>query len=300
MEVDGVKRAIGNTPLIEVVLNNDVHFWAKIEGLNPFGSMKDRATSYLVENLVKNKIIDKNSTLIESSSGNFGIALSAIGKLHDLRVICVVDPNITEMNKKIMMQYGSKLIFVNEKDENGSYQKSRIEFVKNYLNTHKNIYWTNQYNNPIICDAYFDLAKEIVNQMPTVDCIFVPVGTCGTISGISRYIKAYNPKIKIIAVDIEGSKIFINSSGSRKYPGMGSSFVPGNLASALIDDIVFVSNDECKDFCQYLLGQGVLAGASSGATAAAISQYCNEHSFSGNIVAIFPDRGDRYFNTLYI
>ena len=291
---------IGNTPIAHIRLNNNYGFYAKLEGLNPFGSMKDRAASYILLNKTKDGTINKETKIIESSSGNFGIALSATCQILGYKYICVIDPNIIEINKKIMELFGADLRLVKRADSNGTYQNARIEYVENFLRNNSNVYWTNQYDNDLIVKSYYPLAKEIITQVPDLTHVYIPISTCGTIAGLSTYLKAINNSIKIIAVDVEGSKIFNKASKVNcNFPGMGSGIIPKNLSKAKIDDIVIVSDSDCIENCRYLLKNGILCGASSGGVTAAIKKNELKHSFNDIIVGIFPDRGERYLNNLY-
>ena len=294
----GINMAIGHTPMIEVETLTCC-FMAKMESLNPFGSMKDRAAIYVIEKLLKCGEIDKNTTIIESSSGNFAIALSATCKALGMKAVCVVDPYLTTMNRQILEQYGAELIWANISDANNSYQADRIRIVKNYLTKHKNSYWTNQYDNILIQQAYFSLAEEISTQCPNVEYIYIPVSTCATLAGISIWFKQKRPQVKIIAVDVKGAQIFGQSIGHCHFPGMGSRVKPGNLKNAKIDDVVIVSDYECLTKCHALLEQGVFVGASSGGITAAIEKTKRDSITRESIVGIFPDRGDRYLDNIY-
>lgn len=287
--------SIGNTPMVK--LNKDTLF-AKIEGANPFGSMKDRAAAFVIQQLWNQKTIDKETEIIESSSGNFGIALAAVCSIYGLKFTCVTDPMISPANKELLKLYGASIIFASQRDENGSFLSNRLSIIKRMLRNNNNTYWINQYNNELMIKAYeTSLAEEILSEKPDVAHVFIPVSTCGCIAGLSRRLKSYNEKIHIIAVDIEGSCIFHHSSHIRHIPGMGAPITPQNLEYAYIDDVVIVSEFECVTECRKLVKQGILSGASSGGTIAAVKKaFAKEKS---PIVAIFPDRGDRYLDTVY-
>ncbi len=286
---------IGNTPMIN--LNVDGYtFMAKLECLNIFGSMKDRAVSYVLKTLFEKGVINRDTAIIESSSGNFAIALSGVCAAMDMNCICVVDNNLTNINKQIIEQYGSKIIQVDTPEKNQSYQEKRIETVNQIISSNSNTYWTNQYDNKLIQESYFTLAEEILKQCPKVERIYIPVGTCGTIAGISSWIKRFKPNVEMIAVDSYGSQIFAERIGRNRFSGMGSRIKPGNLKNAIIDKVVRVSDYECITNCQFLLNLGIFVGASSGATLAAIRK---TKGYEKNTVALFPDRGDRYLDNLY-
>ncbi len=288
---------VGNTPLIRI--EEEMTYFAKLEGANPFGSMKDRAAAFVIKTLLDSGLINSKTEIIESSSGNFGIALAAVCKIYGLNFTCVIDPMIALANQKLLKLYGAKLILADKCDENGSYLSNRLSIINTILSCRNDVYWINQYNNPLMIQAYEKTAVEILERLGQIDYIFVPVSTCGCIAGLSVRLKQENPDINVVAVDILGSKIFEDSCCVRHIPGMGASIRPKNLQHALIDQIVVVSETECVYECQRLLKQGILAGASSGATVAAIRKEYNQSNLSGNIVAIFPDRGERYLDTIY-
>lgn len=289
--------AIGNTPMVNVCLRQGVSFQAKLEGANPFGSMKDRAAAFVIRSLLEQKKICRNTEIIESSSGNFGIALAAVCQIYGLKFTCVTDPMISETNQALLKLYGANVIYASEPDENGSYLTNRLEIIERLVRRKENSYWINQYDNPLMINAYeTTLADEILVTSPNVTCVYVPVSTCGCIAGVSKRLKDHSKNIHIVAVDIAGSRIFKESNHIRHIPGMGAPLPPQNLQSAFIDRVVVVSELECIIECRNLVRQGILVGASSGGTTAAIRK---TYSIDENIIAIFPDRGDRYINTVY-
>lgn len=291
----GILKSIGNTPMVDVDIDGN-RIMAKLECMNPFGSMKDRAAFAVLNNLLESGYISNNTTIIESSSGNFAIALSGVCAALKMKCICVVDNNLTKANRQIIEKYGSKILQVTTEDKNQSNQEKRIETVKQFIELNKNTYWTNQYDNKLIQKSYFALAQEILNQYPQVERIYIPVSTCGTISGVSLWIKEHKPSVEIIAVDSYGSQIFGERITRNRFTGMGSRVIPGNLSNAIIDKIVRVTDYECILNCQLLLKQGFFTGASSGAVIAAIKK---TKDYTKNIATILPDRGDRYLDNLY-
>jgi len=298
-------ETVGNTPIVQLQVPelSSVNIFAKLEFYNPTGSVKDRAASYIIKKLFEKKEIDKDTTLIESSSGNFGIALSAYCKKNDLKFIAVVDPCILAINAILIKSFGAKVIKVNEPDCNGGYLLNRIKKVKEQLKEIDNSYWVNQYGNPYNAEAYYHtLGNEICQQMENIDYIFMGVSSGGTIAGVSNKIKETFPHARVIAVDIVGSVIFGHPPHKRYIPGIGSSMVPEILKKAKIDDVVMIDELSTIKMCRELLHQYyIFAGGSSGSTFAAIKKY-----FSGkkldrkvNVVTVFADRGERYADTIY-
>lgn len=296
---------VGNTPTVELTVEelHNVLITAKLEYFNPSGSVKDRAASYILGQLLGQNRIDINTTVIESSSGNFGVALAAYCKKYGLNFICVVDPHITTPNEMLIRAYGARVIKVTQPDENGGYLLSRIRKVKELIATIRNSYWINQYGNPLNADAYYySLGNEICNEVNSVDYVFMGVSSGGTITGVSNRVKERYPAAKVIAVDVVGSVIFGNAAAKRHIPGIGSSIVPSILELARIDEVIQVSEDTTVRMCRELLSTHCLfAGGSSGSVLGAIKFYFNRSPAERpvNVVAIFPDGGGRYTDSIY-
>ena len=297
---------VGNTPMVAINIKNkpNLNFFAKLEFYNPTGSVKDRAAAFVIKKILNERIINKNTTLIESSSGNFGVALSAYSKMYGLKFICIIDKNTSSVNEMLIKANGAQIIKVNEPDEYGGYLLNRIRKIKDIIKATSNIYWINQYENPLNAEAYYEtLGNEICNEIDgSIDYIFLGVSSGGTITGVSQRVKKKFPNCKVIAVDIFGSVIFGNSPQKRYIPGIGSSMVPKIIQSAHIDDIVWVSEIETVESCKELLREhNIFAGGSSGSVYAAIKNYFSirEIKKTLNVVCIFPDRGERYCNTVY-
>lgn len=296
---------IGNTPLIKMDLEglDKINFYAKLEYYNPTGSVKDRAADYILKKLVNDSIIDQDTTIIESSSGNFGISLSVFCKMHNLKFYCVVDPNITSVNEMLISSLSTRILKVTEPDCYGGYLCNRLLKVKELINTIPNTYWINQYGNPYNAEAYYKtLGSELCNEVNNIDYIFVGVSSGGTITGVSHRIKERFPKAKVIAVDSIGSVIFGQQPKKRNIPGIGSSIRPEIIKSALIDDVVFIDEKEAVEMCHMLLSRhSIFVGGSSGSVYAAVIKYFKNRDikFNTNVFAVFPDRGDRYSSTIY-
>jgi cysteine synthase A len=295
---------IGNTPLVHHLYNDNkkLNLFFKLELYNPTGSIKDRAAAYMLKTLLNRKIINKNTTIIESSSGNFGIALAAHCRRHKLKFICVVDPHITPINEILVKAYGGIVIKVTQPDENGGYLINRIKRVNELVNEIDNSYWINQYENPLNAEAYHTLGEELVSEVKKIDYIFLGVSSGGTITGVSTKIKELLPDTKIIAVDVEGSVIFGGQPKKRLIPGIGSSKVPKILENAKIDEVVVIDELETIKSCHELMEKYfIFAGGSSGSVYAAIKKYFNAKNInkSVNVVAILADRGERYTDTIY-
>lgn len=297
---------IGDTPLISIKpksLSEIIDLYAKLEAYNPTGSIKDRPAAYIIQKLLAKKIISKNSLIIESSSGNFGISLAAYCKKYGLKFLCVVDPNISPTNEFLIKKFGGSLIKIKERDNTSGYLLNRIKKIKEILEQNKSAYWINQYGNPYNPESYYKtLGEEICNAFTAIDYVFIGVSSGGTITGVSQRVKQIHPHCKIIAVDIIGSKIFGGAPKKRHIPGMGSSITPEVLKYAHIDEVIKVSELATVKMCHKLLEDHcIFAGGSSGSVLAGILKYFKNKKFTKKqtVVTIFPDKGDRYINTLY-
>ena len=296
---------IGNTPTFKIEdEKNDIYL--KYEGANSFGSSKDRSAKYVLNKLYNEGTINKDTTIIESSSGNMGIALAATCKHLGNKFICVIDPHISAVNEFLIKNAGAETIKVTEADSNNSYLKTRLKVVGDLLKQNPNSYWFNQYGNPLVCEAYEEIGREIVRDVQDVEYVFVAVSSAGTIGGVSKAIKEYakrqNRNIKVIAVDVEGSKVFdINTTKKRYLSGIGSSIQSVNLSRIQKDDVILVDEKDGVRKC-YELWQDhtIFAGGSSGCVVEAIEQYVKKHNIEhSKIVGLLNDRGDRYFKTVY-
>jgi len=280
-----------------------LNVYAKLEFYNPTGSVKDRAASYIIKKLLDKKEIDQETTLIESSSGNFGISLAAYCKKYGLKFIAVIDPCISPINEILIRSLAAKVIKVEVPDGSGGYLLNRIKKVKELVSEIDNSYWVNQYGNPYNAEAYYyTLGKEICDKLENIDYLFMGISSGGTITGVSNCVKERVPLAKVIAVDIVGSVIFGHPPKKRYIPGIGSSMVPDILKDAKIDDVVMIDEVSTIKMCHELLEKHcIFAGGSSGSVMAAIKKYFSGKKINKkiNLVTIFPDRGERYTDTIY-
>jgi cysteine synthase A len=296
---------VGHTPLVSLDLGRvpGIDLLAKLEFYNPLGSVKDRAAAYVLESVLRRGVIDKDTWIVESSSGNMGVALAAYSRYHGLRFRCVVDPRISAVNEMLIRSLGATVVKVEERDATGGYLLTRIEQVREFLGRTPNTYWTDQYANPLVADAYYHtLGAELCDALERIDYLFVAVSSGGTIAGLSRRVKERFPACRVVGVDSHGSLVFGGPACPRFIPGIGSSMVPESLKTAQIDDVVVVDEGGAVDACHRLLAEhGIFAGGSSGFVVAAIERYFAARPPEGSpaVVAILPDRGDRYAATVY-
>jgi N-(2-amino-2-carboxyethyl)-L-glutamate synthase len=301
-KLESIQGLIGHTGMKKLNMDN-VDVYAKLEYTNLFGSVKDRAAYYIVSEAIKNGRLTKDHFIVESSSGNFAIALMGICNVLGLKFVPVIDPNINEEYEKIL-RLGCNVVKVTEPDETGGYLLTRIKKVKELLKKNKNAFWTDQYSNVNnYLGYYYSLGPEIGATLGKLDYMFLGVSSGGTITGVSRRLKEIYPGVKIIAVDIEGSVIFSDNAQKRYISGIGASKKSDILRHALIDEVVLVSHANIIQGCRELLSeQAVFAGASSGASYYAIKNYFKgQMYFPHRPVAAFicPDKGNAYLNNVY-
>lgn len=300
-KIESIKSLIGKVPAKRLNFSK-VDMYAKLEYLNYSGSVKDRAAIYILEQAILNGEIDHNTTVIESSSGNFAIALASICRELGIKFIPVVDPNINKMNLEILNILSYRVEMVHERDCTGGYLLTRIEKVKELCQQVPNSYWPNQYENPNNPKAYsIGLATEIAREFPDLDYVFISVSSAGTIMGVSKILKATIPGIHIIAVDIEGSVIFGYPPSKRYVSGLGAGKVPLFLDMEYLDEVIIVSHDDIVEGCFRLFREHlVFGGASSGAVYAALEKKLNKQEIStGKGLLLCPDRGFSYMDTVF-
>lgn len=304
-ELSNVVQNVGNTPLkpIRFLLKGNARvIHLKLESENPTGSMKDRTGWGLIQDLEERGILDKDSTIIESTSGNLGVALALICKMRGYQLIVVVDPKTTEENIAKMQSFGARIEMVHHPDANGGYLLSRLARVRELCSLNKDYVWTNQYvnmANPRI--HYMSTGPEIYLQMKkNVGVVFAPVSTGGTLAGIGRYLREVVPSARILGVDAHGSSVFGTPPAARKLTGIGSSRTSSFITQDLYDDYILVRDEEAFAFCHALYAKtGLKLGGSSGCVLFACAQYLTEHPDLTNIVCVCADDGDNYNATIF-
>lgn len=302
---NSILDCIGQTPLVR--LNSlfgakGAAVYAKLEMMNPGGSMKDRPARYIIEQGLRDGTIKPHTHLIESTSGNLGIGLALAAKRYGLKFTCVVDPKITSTNLRLITYLGAHVDMVKEADEHGSYLQSRIRRVQELASADPAGYWINQYANPLNWQAHYHGAgQEIVEQMNgQIDVLVCAVSTTGSILGIARRVKEANPRARIVAVDAVGSVIFGTKSRPRELPGIGANRVPELFNPAEIDQVIHIDDRESVLGCRKLLErEGIFAGGSSGSLVAALEKLVPTLPPSAKVVTILPDRGERYLDSVY-
>ncbi len=297
--------AIGGTPLVRLrnlYADCDLQVYAKIEGGNPGGSLKDRPASNIIRKALNQGLIRAGSTIIESSSGNMGIGLAQVCACYGLRFICVIDPKTTAQNIAILKAFGAAVDLVSKPDpETGEFLGRRIARVKELVREIPDSFWPDQYSNWANAEAHFETMGEITAALDgEVDYLFCAVSTCGTMSGCATYIRQHGLKIKLWAVDALGSVLFGSRQAKRLIPGHGASLVPGLFRPNLGDAHIHVTDLDCIRGCRRLVAEeAILAGGSSGGIISALDKVKTRIPRGSTCVLILPDRGERYLDTIY-
>lgn len=272
----------------------------KLEGCNPAGSIKIKAARKLIASAEARGVDFASTTLVESSSGNLGIALSEICAAKGYRFLCVVDPNTNTGAMNIMKAVGAQVVCVSERDEQGGYLMSRLSFVQEVLESGR-AYWLNQYESHANPWAHYEsTAPSILREFPDVDVVVIGVGTAGTLVGCQRYFAEHAPHIRVIAVDSEGSVSFGAPAAKRHIPGLGASRRPPLLDSARPVEVIHIPEAETVAECHRLATtHGLLVGGSTGTAVAGLRRIAGLIDDCARVVVIAPDGGDRYLNTIY-
>ena len=298
-------ETIGNTPLIELrntTASTEGRLLFKYERGNPGGSIKDRPALFIVTEAEKRGLLKPGGTIIESSSGNFGISLAMIGAAKGYRVIILVDPKTTATNLALLKCFGAEVVVVTEQDDSGSYHKTRISLANKLADEIPDAFRPDQCFNLLNSTAHYQgTAREIFADCPdNIAAIVAAVSTGGQLGGISRYTKTYRPEVKVIGVDAVGSSIFGGESHSYLIPGIGLAWTPCNVAVENIDSVYKVTDEAAFVAARcFTRNEGILMGPSSGACALVALTIAKQLSPLDCVVCIISDGGERYIQTLF-
>jgi cysteine synthase A len=274
----------------------------KLEGFNVSGSIKIKTAIGLIEDLEHRGVAKPGETVIvESSSGNLGIALSLVCAIKGYKFICVTDSNATRANIRGMELYGAKVCVVDDRDADDGFLANRFKVIDRILKTEPHAVWLNQYDNIANKNVHAEqTAKEIAGAFDTVDWVFAGAGTTGTLGGISEQLRRTFPKIKIVAVEPKGSVTFGGRPGRRNIPGIGTSLRPKLADLVEPDRIVAIDEAKTVEAClAFVRDYHLLVGGSTGTVLAAIKELAPEFQPEDTIVAISADLGDKYLDTVY-
>ena len=298
---ENILSTIGNTPLVKINKLNTgfATIAAKVESFNPAGSVKDRPAFNMIKQAQEKGLIDNNTVIIEPTSGNTGIGLAMVCAVKGYRLILTMPETMSIERRKLLSAYGAEIVLT----EGKLGMQGAVDKANQLHNEIKNSFIPQQFSNPDNPAIHEETtAKEILDATEgKVDIIVAGVGTGGTISGISRKLKKYNPNIKAVAVEPESSPLLSKGiANSHKIQGIGANFVPDNFDGNIIDEIITVSNEDALNtFKDAAKKEGIFCGISSGAALFAAIKLSERVENKGKlIVVILPDTGERYLSIL--
>ncbi len=286
MRASAITDLIGNTPLLQIGPN----IWAKCEFVNPGGSVKDRIALNMIQKALQEGKLDKNTPIVEPTSGNTGIAIAMIAASLGLKAIIVMPESMSVERRKLMRFLGAEVVLT-----------PAIEGMQGAIKKAKELggYMLNQFENPANPEAHEKTtAKEILADIPELEIFVAGVGTGGTITGVGRVLKQHNPSIKIVAVEPAKSPVLSGGTpGPHKIQGIGAGFVPKILDTSLFAEVIEIEEEEAMEQSRWLAKtKGVMAGISSGANIAAAKKVAQKHP-EATIVTVLCDTAERYLST---
>ncbi|MGB3368339.1 MAG: cysteine synthase A [Acidaminobacteraceae bacterium] len=289
---------IGNTPMVQInnIEKASTNLFVKLEGQNPGGSVKDRAVFGMIRDAELAGKLKRGSTIIEPTSGNTGIAIAMIGRIKGYKVVIVMPETMSVERRNIIQSYGAKLILT----DGTKGMKGAIETAEALQLENKDYFMLNQFSNPSNYKYHYETTgEEIIADMPDVEYFIAGVGTGGTITGVAKRLKEYNPNIKVIAVEPETSAVLSGEGpGPHKIQGIGAGFIPYNYLGEYVDEIIKVSSEESAEMAkELLLKDGLFVGISTGANVAAAVKLTDKYGKNIKIVTISPDGGEKYLST---
>jgi cysteine synthase A len=293
MVTDNILDLIGNTPVIELKPHQ---IFAKAEFLNPGGSIKDRVALAMIEGAERDGRINKDSILVEPTSGNTGIGIALVGRMKNYRVIIVMPENMSEERKKLIRSLGAELVLTPEKES----IQGAVDKANEIVAQTPNAISLQQFENPDNPRAHFEgTGRELWRQMRgNIDIFVAGVGSGGTLQGVAEFLKKHKPDIKIVAVEPKNvSALLGHEPGLHQIQGIGDGFIPEILDTKLVDEVIEVSDDDAIETARDLnCASGLMVGISSGANVYAAKQLAGKYP-EARIATVLPDRVERYFSS---
>lgn len=276
--------------------------YLKCEGFNFAGSIKLKAAAEMVTAAERGGVLRAGSILVESSSGNLGVALSIIAANRGYEFVCVTDERSNQTNRSMIEALGGQVHVVTTPEPDSGFLGARISHVRQLCASSDRYVWLNQYANPGNWRAHYRrTARAIDAEFPDLDVLFVGAGTTGTLMGCARYFRDHRPSVTVVAVDVVGSVTFGGPAEPRMIPGLGTSVRPQLLDQRYVDDVVHVSEPDAIVACHTLVRRGFLFGGSTGSVVCGADRWLRKYRPDGTsrAVAIAPDLGERYLGSIY-
>lgn len=297
MVYNNILELVGKTPMVRLDKfkeNNKLNFnvFGKLESYNPAGSSKDRVVLKIIEDAEKERKLNKDSVIIEPTSGNTGIGLAMVGRIKGYKVILTMPDNMSKERIMLLKAYGAEVVLT----EAALGMKGAIEKANEIAKLYSNSFIASQFTNYSNVVAHYEsTGPEIWNDLDgNIDYVVASIGTGGTITGIAKYLKEKNSNIKIIGIEPEESPLITSGKiGVHGIQGIGANFIPDILDLSLIDKVETVSTEEAyKTVREIAEVEGILIGISSGSVLASLKRL----ELKGNVVVILPDSGERYLS----
>lgn len=304
MVYNTILDAIGHTPMIR--LNklsdpNDAQILVKYEGVNIGGSIKTRTAYNMLKCAEEKGLINKDTIIVEPTSGNQGIGLALVGAVKGYKIKIIMPDSVSEERRKLVKNYGAEVILIHDDGNIGKCIEECMETAKQMARENPNVYIPGQFENPDNPKAHiYYTATEILEQVSgEIDGFCSGVGTGGTISGIGEVLKKQNPSIKIWAVEPENAAILSGGSvGTHLQMGIGDGLIPENLNTTIYEHICVISDEEAIETAKRLASEeGIMCGISSGSNVAAAMKLAKRLGKGKTVVTVLPDTGERYFST---
>jgi cysteine synthase len=295
---DDITQLVGDTPLLRLKRlgsHTIADIYAKLEYLNPGGSVKDRAAIGMVERAERQGLLRPGGTIVEATAGNTGIGLALIGVNRGYKVVLFVPQRFSEEKVMIMRALGAEV--TRTPDAEG--MQGAIKRAQELVARDPRAFLASQFENPANPDYHYETtASEIFEQMDgRVDAVVIGAGTAGTFTGVARYLKERLPNVLAFAVEPEGSILGGGKPGTHKVEGIGASFIPKNFDRAVCDEVITVSDRDAFDTVRQLAArEGVLAGSSGGANVFASLQVARRLGSGKRLVTVIPDSAERYLS----
>src|ERR1700722_3102323 len=273
----------------------------KCEGLSFAGSIKLKPAAEMVNAADQAGRLTPRSILVESSSGNLGVALSMIAASKSYRFLCVTDSRCNLSTRLLMKALGGEVHLITEPDPESGFLGARLDYVRALCASDDRYVWLNQYANPGNWMAHYSTtAPSIARSFPDLDVLFVGAGTPGPLMGCARFFREWHRPVRIVAVDAAGSVTFGEAPGRRMIPGLGASVRPPLLDESYIDEVIHIEEPDAIRTCHRLARTGFLFGGSTGTVVSGALDWLARHDRPGlTAVAIAPDLGERYIDTIY-